>query len=96
VKINSCMDRLALGLCVAICAGCASTQGAPGQTVTPVLDSKFGDAVRGAFASQVIDPNAASKSPTAHSLDSRTAKNVIEGYQSGGQGSSANASGASR
>jgi type IV pilus biogenesis protein CpaD/CtpE len=75
--------------------GCAMTQGYPGRTVTPELDSKFGDAVRAAKAAQTVDPNAANKTSLTHSLDPQTAKTVVDTYQSGGQGTSGS-TGASR
>jgi type IV pilus biogenesis protein CpaD/CtpE len=76
-------------------SGCASMRSYPGKTITPELDSKFGDAVRAARAAQTVDPNAANKTSLTHSLDTHTAKTVVDAYQSGGQGTSGS-TGASR
>lgn len=51
-----------------------------GDPETPIVDAKFGDAVRNARLAQTIDPQAAAKSSAIHALDARSAKVAHEAY----------------
>jgi hypothetical protein len=65
-----------------IIAGCSAMQAKlPSEPETPMLDAKFGEAVRAARAAMTIDPDAAKKSSTTHSLDGQSANNGVEAYQ---------------
>jgi hypothetical protein len=68
-------------VCVSLSLGCVSTGGrSVGDPETPVIDAKFGDAVRSARLAQTIDPQAASKTSTTHALDARSGKAAHEAY----------------
>ncbi|SFN18633.1 hypothetical protein SAMN05660284_00800 [Formivibrio citricus] len=60
-----------LGICAAL-AGCASS--------TPVLDSKFGDAVTAAKAQQTLHPDAPLNKKAATGLDGKGADTVVDKY----------------
>ena len=64
-----------LGMALAICAasGCQST--------TPVLDSRFGDAVNSAKALQTINPDASRNPDPVAGLGGTESKDSVERYQ---------------
>jgi hypothetical protein len=67
--------------CLLGLAACGATGGrSVGDPETPIVDAKFGDAVRSARLAQTIDPQAAAKSSAIHALDPRSAKVVHEAY----------------
>ncbi len=69
--------RLALTLAAlgfaALLAGCAST--------TPVMDSKFGDAVRQARTAQTLNPNASANRDPVLGIDGKAGAAAQERYQ---------------
>jgi hypothetical protein len=65
-------SRLAI-LLAALLAGCAST--------TPVMDAKFGDAVRQARAAQTLNPNASANRDPVLGIDGKAGAAAQERYQ---------------
>lgn len=58
---------------VALLAGCVST--------TPVMDSKFGDAVRQARTTQTLNPNASANRDPVLGIDGKAGSAAQERYQ---------------
>lgn len=72
--MNNTLVRLVLpAVAMAALAGCANT-------TTPVLDSHFGDAVRGAVAQQTLNPDASRNTDPVAGIDGRAAKDAMDRY----------------
>ena len=64
---------LGMALVISAASGCQST--------TPVLDSRFGDAVNSAKAQQTINPEASRNPDPVAGLDGTAAKDSLDRYQ---------------
>jgi hypothetical protein len=79
--MKTMIASICLAACSALLAGCA-TDGSTsmGNSVTPQLDARFGDAVRQARALQTLNPTAGRTGDPVIGIDGRAGAAAIERY----------------
>ena len=70
---------IALTLMAGLLAGCTQVP----HSVTPVYDTKFGDALRSALLKQTLNPNAGAIPDPVAGMDGMAARETILRYQEG-------------